>query len=117
METVTWLGFIGAFIAGFLVGWLTATVRLRGKVQLTLSPVDTPSLGNKSLVIKKVVGLMELKCNCGAAWKFYDASYPSAPGSLLYHWEDSYTCPNCGKATDIREIRKIQEETLAQINR
>ena len=81
-----------AFVAGIAVGWLLATVRVRGTIHVSARPMGTNSgAGTRSLVGTKT-RTMELKCTCGSLLKFRD---PVEPGYQPYPSGDSVVCPNC----------------------
>lgn len=92
-----------AFFAGIAVGWLLATVRIKGRVQVSLTPSGT-STNTQRLVTAKT-RKMEIKCVCGSLMKFRD---PVEPGYQPFPTGDSVTCPNCGRTKDLTEIRKLE---------
>lgn len=93
-----------AFLAGVAVGWLLATIRLKGTIDINALPVGTgPSVGQRK------TRTMEIKCGCGSLLKFRD---PVELGYQPYPSGDSITCPNCGKVMNLKELRKL--ETGAQ---
>ncbi len=105
--SVSYLLIAIAFVVGIAVGWLLATVRVKGTIHVSALPTETSSgAGARSLVPTKT-RTMELKCACGSLLKFRD---PVEPGYQLYPSGDSVVCPNCGKIKDLSEIRKILEK-------
>ena len=100
-----------AFLAGIAVGWLLATVRVKGRINVSLEPPGS-STGTQGLVTTKTskTRMMEIKCACGSLMKFRD---PVEPGYQPYPTGDSVTCPNCGRSKDLTEIRKLAENVQA----
>ena len=106
--TVSALELAGIFLAGLAAGWLIATVRVSGSARISFrSPGNvTPFLATKA------TRTLELKCACGSLWKFRDTPGPLPPGFQPYPTGDSYSCPRCGKVTDLNEIRKLAANAM-----
>lgn len=94
-----------AFLAGVAVGWLLATIRLKGTIDIHALPVGTGSVAGQ-----RKTRTMEIKCGCGSLLKFRD---PVEPGYQPYPSGDSLTCPNCGRAMNLGEIRKLEKDAQA----
>jgi hypothetical protein len=99
------------FLAGIAIGWLLATIRVKGRISVSLQPPGT-SMGAQGLVTTKTskTRKMEIKCACGSLMKFRD---PVEPGYQPYPTGDSVTCPNCGTSKDLTEIRKLERNAQA----
>jgi hypothetical protein len=98
--------FVIVFVAGIAVGYLLATLRRTRTIRLSSLPsgVDSGAGGKRRLIKTRT---MELKCKCGALWKFRD---PAEPGYEPFPSGDSFTCPGCGKIKDLREIHKLERK-------
>jgi hypothetical protein len=93
-----------AFVAGIFVGWVLANVTRTKETILSVLPPGTDlSSGAQRLGMTKV-RTMELKCKCGSVLKFRD---PVEPGYQPYPSGDSFSCSDCGKVYDLREIRQL----------
>ncbi len=108
MVTVPKLMLVVIFVAGLVVGWLLAAVRIRGRVSFSIQPTaeGAPGIVTKSVTVRT----MELRCLCGSVWKFRDAAGPPKPAYEPYPSGDTYSCPNCGRAIDLKQIRKLEGE-------
>ncbi|MGA9720960.1 MAG: hypothetical protein WBQ86_00775 [Candidatus Binatus sp.] len=88
-----------AFVAGIFVGWVLANVtRTKEEILSALPPGTDLSSGARK------VRIMELKCKCGSMLKFRD---PVEPGYQPYPSGDSFSCSDCGKVYDLKEIRNL----------
>lgn len=47
--TVSWLGLLGIFVAGVVVGWLAATASVRGAAKVSLAAPDGSSLPPRTI--------------------------------------------------------------------
>jgi hypothetical protein len=97
-----------AFFAGIAVGWLLATVRVKGRIQVSLAPPGTGTPARLNITTK--TRKMEIKCGCGSLMKFRD---PVEPGYQPYPTGGSVTCPDCGRTKDLTEIRKLERDVQA----
>ena len=99
------------FLAGIGVGWLLSTVRVKGRINVSLEPPGM-SAGTQGFVTTKLskTRKMEIKCACGSLMKFCD---PVEPGYQPYPTGDSVTCPNCSRTKDLTEIRKLAGDAQA----
>jgi hypothetical protein len=103
---------IGALLIGIAIGWLLAKMRVSGSFSASL----TPSTGAGPVSTKFVRSTnLTLKCVCGDVQKFHYSSAGSAPESAPFPSGDSYTCPKCGKALDLTELRKVAREAGAPL--
>jgi len=91
-----------AFFAGIAVGWLLATVRVKGRLHVSLAPPGAST--STPWIVTTKTQKMEIKCVCGSLMKFRD---PVEPGYQPYPTGDSVTCPDCGRVKDLTEIRKL----------
>ena len=95
------------FLVGFYVGRKTSNVRVSTSVDLERSPAEG---GPSRLVVKKVVRKMEIKCKCGAIYKFSGGAGPLLPGYEPLPTGDSFTCPNCGNQNDLTAARDLMKD-------
>jgi hypothetical protein len=80
-------------------------VRLQGRLAIAFQqPGDASDLSRTSIVTKTET--LNLKCRCGAAWRFHQTSGHAAQGTQPMPSGDVFTCPNCGRSIDLREVRK-----------
>jgi hypothetical protein len=93
-----------AFIAGIAVGWVLATARAKASTSDFTSPLMTGSAAGTGRSARVKARTMEMKCACGSLSKFRD---PVEPGYLPFPDGDSIACPNCGRVTKLKEIRKL----------
>jgi hypothetical protein len=106
--TLSGLESAGIFFAGFVAGWLIATLRVSGNLRFSLSPPGKVA----QFLATKTTRTLELKCACGSIWKFRDKPGPLAPGFQPYPNRDSYSCSKFGKVTDLNEIRKLAGDAM-----
>jgi hypothetical protein len=97
-----------AFLLGIGVGWLVATVRVKGKIHVSMSPASSGT-GNR-WAVTKTTQVMELTCACGELLKFRN---PVEPGYQPFPSGDSVTCPHCGRVTSLTEIHKLEKDAQA----
>ncbi len=96
-----------AFVAGIVVGWMLANVtRTKETLQVSALPSGTDLSSGARRVAMTKVRTMELKCKCGSVLKFRD---PVEPGYQPYPSGDSFSCSDCGKVYDLKEIRKLEK--------
>jgi hypothetical protein len=95
-----------AFVAGIFVGWVLANVTRTKETILSVLPPGTDVSTGVSRVARTKVRIMELKCKCGSVLKFRD---PVEPGYQPYPSGDSFSCSDCGKVYDLKEIRKLEK--------
>jgi hypothetical protein len=88
------------FFVGFAAGWIVGRFQARGAA----SPSDV------SFVRSKTIRTMDLKCQCGATFRFRETSGRADPGSQPFPTGDSFTCPKCGKTIDLTEERRLESE-------
>ena len=98
---------ISAFLIGMAVGWILARTRVSGSFSASLTPFT--GAGPVSTKVLRTTNLT-LKCVCGNVQKFHYSSGGSSPESAPFPSGDSYTCPKCGKALDLTELRKVAKE-------
>jgi len=58
---------------------------------------------------------LTLKCTCGETYAFHDGFGRGKPGSVPLPADDSYTCLACGKAHDLKELRRVAREAGASL--
>ena len=98
----------GIFVAGYALGFFTALTRLRGSGSFRsggqLADVSQVLLDNAKGA--SAAHFYQIKCKCGTTVKFRGA-HDSAPSDLPpFPDGDTYTCPNCGTAMDLRPVRE-----------
>jgi hypothetical protein len=106
--TLSGLEVAGIFLAGLVAGWLIATLRVNGNLRFSFLPQGKA----RPFLATKTTRTLELKCACGSLWKFRDTPGLLAPGFQPYPTGDSYSCPKCGKVTDLNEIRKLAGDAM-----
>ena len=94
------------FVAGIVVGWILANVMRTRDTILAALPPGTDLSSGAGRIGKTKVRIMELKCKCGSVLKFRD---PVEPGYQPYPSGDSFSCSDCGKVYDLREIHKLEK--------
>ena len=50
---------------------------------------------------------MTIKCGCGAVHHFHSGGTGAVPGATPLPEGDTFTCPQCGKAIDLTQARKL----------
>jgi hypothetical protein len=112
--TLSWLAVAGIFAVGVLVGWLIATLRLLRTFQISVTrgSGDSPP----KLAFAKTERLLELKCECGSQWKFREGPGDMPPGFRPFPVGASFVCPNCGRSTDLTQVRKLQASALSDLS-
>jgi len=98
----------GIFIAGYALGWITALTRLRSSVNFK-SAVDLANPSQMALgsAAASLTHFYQIKCKCGTTVKFRGAN-DSGPSDLPpFPDGDTYTCPNCGTAMDLKPVREV----------
>ena len=108
---------IGIFVAGFGLGWVLSSIRLRGSPTSNFEKLAA-DLESRSTTLSGGVSslrIYELRCMCGAVLKFRGA-HDAGPSELPpFPDGDSYTCPSCGASVDLKKIRGlIQNAKLPQ---
>ena len=91
-----------AVIAGVAIGWLLASIRMKGTMRLSATP-SVPGISPQRTVAK--TRTMELRCKCGSIMKFRD---PVEDGYHPFPSGDSVACSSCGKVIDLEQFRKLQ---------
>lgn len=120
--TLPWMVVLGIFVLGVAVGWLMATVRVRGSVNVSLSPRDVQQGFARSGVrlIKSVNTAtgrrLTLKCQCGAVWNFAEGTGVLPADAQPIPTDDSFVCPRCGKSIDLTQERRLETEALKSLN-
>lgn len=107
---LTWWGVVGIIGAGFLVGWFVANSRSQDSANPQSWSPASPEI--RTPTRPRSERILQVKCQCGAIWKFHDSSRGSAPGEQPLPTGDSYTCPQCGKTIDLAQARKLMAEAL-----
>jgi len=99
----------GIFIAGYALGWITALTRQRGSVSYR-SGADLADASQMLLDRAKAASsthFYQIKCKCGTTVKFR-GTHDTGPSDLpAFPDGDTYTCPNCGTAMDLKPVREI----------
>jgi hypothetical protein len=116
------------FLGGVIVGWLFATMRARGVVDMTapaapqkneisqlLAAMPSSTTTTKTIfrVNKNVVRTMNFKCKCGAESKFSDHPNPAA-GVQPFPESDSFVCAKCGATQNLGDLQHLIDEALAK---
>lgn len=93
------------FLVGFFVGRRTSNIKVSASVDLEPSPAlgGTPRLSVQTKVIRK----MEIKCKCGAIYKFAGGAGPLLSGCEPMPTGDSFICPKCGNQNDLTAARDL----------
>jgi len=103
--TPSWLWVAGAFLGGCFVGWYLAVKLGRSAIKFALSPAR----GEKPSLVTIMTRTLELKCECGAVHKFREGAASTEADFKPYPKGDSYICPICGRATDLKQIRELAQ--------
>lgn len=119
--TISVFAVIAIFAFGVAVGWIIATVRVRGSVRIGFTPADIQqgtAIPRGARFIKSVntatVRSLTLKCGCGALWKFAEGTGPLPPETQPIPRGDSFICPNCGKSIDLKQERQLEAQAEAE---
>ncbi len=105
------LGLLAAVLLGFIAKWFFRHVRTRWKLNVSFQPQSAPAHSGSSLMVEKferTAHSLSLKCECGTTWRFHETSGHADPDSQPMPAGDSFTCPNCGRAIDLSEARKLE---------
>jgi hypothetical protein len=94
-----------AFIAGTAFGWLLATSRARGATTDFTSAAGSVAGVARARMVK--ARTMEMKCACGTVSRFRD---PVEPGFQPFPDGDTIACSNCGRVTNLNQIRKMERD-------
>jgi hypothetical protein len=107
--TVSLMLLLGIFLAGYALGWIMATARSRsifgsksGDISADAVRAFEAQLGNKA-----TTKMFRLKCKCGAVWNFRSGDTPGASEVPVLPDGDSYTCPTCGFAINLKPVREM----------
>jgi hypothetical protein len=107
--TVSVVLLFGIFLSGYALGWIMASLRQRSTLASRLGDASADSVRSFESQLGKTTTskMYRLKCKCGAVWNFRsgDGSGPSDVPALPDG--DSYTCPTCGFAINLRPIREM----------
>lgn len=97
-------------LVGFLLGIFVGRRTRNFSIERSPDVGAAPSAGTRSpLLIKKVVRKMEINCQCGASLKFAEGeNLPS--GYQPMPTGDVYTCPQCGRAIDLKKIHSLEKD-------
>lgn len=98
---------LAVFLVGFFLGRRTANIRVTGSIGIDESATGTTS---PRLLVTRVVRKMELKCKCGAVFKFADGEASAPSGYEPMPSADSYICPRCGNINDLTEARSLLKD-------
>ena len=107
------------FLFGVAVGWMMATVRVRGSVKIGFpADIQRGTIPRGVRFIKSgntaTVRRLTLTCQCGATWKFAEGTSPLPPETQPIPRGDSFVCPNCGKAIDLKQERQLEAQAEAE---
>lgn len=108
--TISVLGLGLVFSVGFVAGWLLGRVRLQGSFKISFQKPDATSGSSPLLPVSKTVQTLNLKCQCGATWRFHETSGHPDQGSQPMPTGDTFTCPSCGRSIDLHELHKSVPE-------
>jgi hypothetical protein len=98
----------GIFIGGYALGWIMASLRQRSlgfklgdasgdAVRTLAARIGTASTSNT----------IRLKCTCGSVWNLRGPNDASQPDLPALPDGDSYICPKCSRAIDLRPMREM----------
>jgi hypothetical protein len=116
--TLSLFAVVAIFLAGVGVGWFISAVRVRGSINVDLSPSNAqsntqPGFGSSMRLVKAVrTGTsrsLTLKCACGSTWKFTDGTN-ALPSDQPIPQGDSFVCPKCGKSIDLKLEHQLEEQ-------
>jgi hypothetical protein len=95
--TVSALALLGVFAAGYALGWITSLIRGLNSAGVTL-PVKP--------AVSSTTQLYEVNCKCGEVLKFRGPHDTGTIGLPPFPEDDFYSCPKCGAAINLRQIRE-----------
>ena len=107
--TVPLVLFFGIFLAGYMLGWMMATLRQRSNLGSKLGEASPESLATLATSIARTSASesIRLKCTCGAIWNFRGPNDTSQSDQPTLPDGDSYTCPKCNRTIDLRPMREM----------
>ncbi len=109
MVALPYIALVGIFLLGCVVGWLIS--RVRGRLQFGVNFTDVQEKpGRLAFRSTQKFRTMQIRCKCGAVWKFQDNPGTSDPGTLPMLQGDSFVCPKCGAVADLAQIRSLMKE-------
>jgi hypothetical protein len=99
----------GIFLGGYALGWIMASLRQRSTLGFKLGEASPDSLGALATSIARTSTsrAIRLKCTCGSVWNFRGPNDSSGSDQPVLPDGDSYTCPKCGRAIDLRPMREM----------
>jgi hypothetical protein len=109
MYTVPLVLLFGIFLAGYMLGWMMATLRQRSNLGLKSGEVSPESLATLATSIARTSTSrsIRLKCTCGALWNFRSPNDSTNSDQPAVPDGDSYTCPKCHRSIDLRPMREM----------
>jgi len=108
--TISVLGLALVFPVGFVAGWLLGRIHMKGTFNISLQKPGVTSGSRPAFAVAKTVQTLNLKCQCGATWKFHETSGHPDEGSQPMPAGDAFTCPSCGRSIDLRELHKLMPQ-------
>jgi hypothetical protein len=98
----------GIFLSGYALGWIMASLRQRS-LGLKLSDPSGDAVRTLAARIGTTAtsNTIRLKCTCGSVWNLRGPNDTRQPDLPVLPDGDSYTCPKCGRAIDLRPMREM----------
>jgi hypothetical protein len=109
--SMSWWGLLAILLAGCFVGWLLANVRITGALKISMARGEART-GKFEI---RTVRIMQLRCQCGAVWKFRDGAAHSDPAYLPYPKGQSFTCPACGRAASLKVEHPLENDAISEV--
>lgn len=105
--TIPTIGLVLVFLVGLAAGWFLGRVHLQTRFNISFQKPGQASASSPVFAVAKTVQTLNLKCQCGATWRFHETSGHADQGSQPMPTGDSFTCPNCGRSIDLRQFHKL----------
>jgi hypothetical protein len=104
----TWGWVAAALLVGILLGWFFGFIhRLKFKININAIPPSAGGLSaNRSFFSAKFTRVLNLKCKCGAEYKFREDAIPGREHEP-FPAGGTFTCPQCGNVTDLKQIENL----------
>lgn len=106
--TVSALALVGIFAAGCALGWIISLIRgfnFAG-VRLAAKLLSSADRSVQLPAVPSTTQLYELNCKCGEVLKFRGPRDTGTSGLPPLPDDDFYSCPMCGAAINLRQIRE-----------
>ena len=108
---------LAIFLLGIVVGWMFAKVRVSASVRVGSPGPDISQANASGMRLTRRVNTVRrltLKCKCGATWKFAEGISPLPPNTNPIPTGDSFVCPGCGNAIDLKQERQLEAQATAE---